>query len=320
MTSQIPSNYQVRNDPTDRDFGKWLSDFGPIARRNGISSRCLDAAFDGVTLDPEVIRKDRHQPENKRSFRQYLDVAVSERRVEDGLVALGLHQKLFTRIASHYRVEPTVVAAIWGLESNFGANLGDFNVIQSLATLACEGRRRALFERQLVGALTILQAGDIATDRMRGSWAGAMGHTQFMPTSYLQFAVDFDGDGRRNIWGVNPDDALASCAAYLSLNGWRQGLPWGNQVKLRDGIDADAIGLGLEQDATAWEHIGVSGVLAPASPASVLLPSGKVGEAYAVYGNFRALLSYNAATAYAFAVGLLSDQLEARSRGLSSIA
>jgi membrane-bound lytic murein transglycosylase B len=206
-----------------------------------------------------------------------------------------------------------VVVAVWGLESSYGTNRGDRPLIQSLATLAYDGRRGRFFEQQLVAALKIIQAGNVAPRNMTGSWAGAMGHTQFIPTSYLAFAVDFTGDGRRDIWSDNPADALASTAAYLSKSGWRTGAAWGTEVRLPSDFDVDLTGDSVKKSAAEWAALGVrdmaGNTVDGGGAASILLPAGARGAAFMIFPNFRAIERYNAADAYVIAVGHLADRL-----------
>jgi len=216
-------------------FDRWIAGFRGRALAQGISARVFDRAFQGVRYDPEVVAKDRNQSEFKREIWDYLDSAVSPVRVENGQNALRQHRRVLDRIEAHYGVEKEVVTAVWGMESTYGARLGDLPLVQSMATLAFDGRRGAFFEKQLIAALQILQSGDVTPQNMTGSWAGAMGHTQFMPTSYLAYAVDFTGDGKRDIWSDDPTDALASTAAYLKRFGWRKGMPWGVEVQVPRG-------------------------------------------------------------------------------------
>lgn len=295
------------------EFGIWLDGFRARAAAAGISEATLAAALDGVQPLPDVIARDRNQTEVVRTLRDYLAIAASDARIAEGRAALARHGALLTRIEAAYGVDRHVLVAIWGLESSYGANRGDVPVIAALATLAHDGRRAALFEAQLLAALRILQAGDVPLATMRGSWAGAMGHTQFMPTSYLDRAVDFDGDGRRDIWGADPTDALASAAAYLAAAGWVSGQTWGVEVHLPDGFDMGETGRETVLSAAEWQGLGVRGMADEAvpdhGPASVLLPAGSGGPALLVFGNFGVIRSYNAADAYVVGVGHLADRI-----------
>ena len=294
-------------------FRDWVTGFRPRAIAQGIDGAVFDRAFRGVDPDPKVIDRDRNQSEFSKAIWDYLDTAVSEARITGGRAALRDHSATLAAIEARYGVEKEIVAAIWGLESAFGAVRGNDGVIRSLATLAHEGRRRAFFEDQLIAALRILQSGDTTPDRMRGSWAGAMGHTQFMPTSYLAHAVDFTGDGRRDIWSDDPTDALASTAAYLAHFGWTTGQPWGVEVRLPDGFDFRLARRDLEKLPSAWARLGLRGVDGSAvpdhGPASVLLPAGGDGVAFLIFRNFEVIERYNTADAYVIGVGHLADRI-----------
>lgn len=291
----------------------WVQAFRPKALAAGISPQVFDAALDGVTPDPRVLEKDYNQTEFTKTIWDYLDRAVSADRIAGGQKALGANAALLQRIEAQYGVPKEVVVAIWGLESDYGAFRGDFSVVQSLATLACGGRRAAFWEGEALAALRILQAGDVAPAAMTGSWAGAMGHTQFMPSSYLRLAVDFDGDGRRDIWGDDPTDALASTAAYLAASGWVRGQPWGLEVMRPDGFDYRQSGEGVFKSPAEWRALGVApaagGDLPPGGPAELRLPGGWRGAAFLTFGNFKAIEAYNLADAYVIAVGHLSDRI-----------
>jgi len=294
-------------------FDDWVAGFRNRALKHGISARTFDRAFKGVEPDPVVIDKDRNQSEFVKPIWDYLDSAVSDTRIANGKAALRDHRRLFDQIEARYGVEKEVVAAIWGMESSYGTHRGDLPLIRSLATLAYEGRRRAFFESQLLAALKIIQQGNVEPADMTGSWAGAMGHTQFIPTSYLAFAVDFTGDGKRDIWSDNPADALASTAAYLARSGWKKGQPWGVEVTLPRGFDYAHSGTRVKKSAADWAALGVraasGGRVANHGPASILLPAGAHGAAFMIFSNFHAIEKYNAADAYVIAVGHLSDRL-----------
>jgi len=294
-------------------FGRWIEGFRARAVARGISPETLDAAFRGVEYNTGVIEKDRNQSEFTKAIWDYLDSAVSDIRVANGRAALDAHRDLLDRIEVEFGVEKEVVVAIWGLESSYGANRGNTPLIEALATLAYDGRRGDFFEGQLLAALEIIEAGDVAPVRMTGSWAGAMGHTQFIPTSYLSFAVDFTGDGRRDIWSDDPADALASTAAYLSRSGWQKGAPWGVEVTLPEGFDFGQTGERVKKSAAAWAALGVRSAegreIGDHGPASILLPAGAGGAAFMIFANFHAIEKYNTADAYVIAVGHLADRI-----------
>ena len=271
-------------------FEAWLRGFRQRAAGKGIAQPVLDAALGRAAYLPEVVAAASRQPEFTRSLEDNIALAASDARIKLGKRKLARHRGLFSRIERHFQVEREVVCAIWGHESTFGARRGDIEVVSALASLAYGGVRAGFFEGELVAALKILQAGDVTLREMRGSWAGAMGHTQFIPSSYLAHAVDFDGDGRRDIWGDDPTDALASTAAYLRDAGWRFGEPWGVEVNAR----------GRQMD----------GRPAPDLPGAQLLqPLGDPGPRFLVFNNYRVLRRYNNAMAYAIGVGHLADRL-----------
>ncbi|MBM9593985.1 lytic murein transglycosylase [Roseitranquillus sediminis] len=294
-------------------FDAWVEAFAGRAAAQGISRATIDRALGAAGFLPGVIERDRNQTEFTRSLEDYLAIAASDERVATGRAMLNRHAGLLSRIEARYGVDPAVVVAIWGLESRYGERRGDISVVSALATLAYDGRRGAFFEQQLVAALRILENGDIPVERMTGSWAGAMGHTQFIPTSYLAYAVDFDGDGRRDIWSEDPTDALASTAAYLARSGWQRGRPWGMEVRLPTGFDTSLAGRGTTRSVGAWNSLGVRTVggrsVPDHGPASLLIPSGPSGPAFLIFRNFTVLTRYNNAQNYVIGVGHLADRI-----------
>jgi lytic murein transglycosylase len=301
----------MRAVPND-GWSAWVEGYKGRARGRGLSPSVIEAAFRGAGYLPDVIERDRNQTEFTRSFEDYLAIAASDERVSKGRGNARARAGTLSRIEQAYGVPPEVVAAIWGLESFYGERRGDIPVVSSTSTLAYDGRRGQFFESQLTAALRILQSGDTTPDRMVGSWAGAMGHTQFIPTSYLAYAVDFTGDGRRDIWSADPTDALASAAAYLQGSGWRRGQPWGVEVRLPAGY-AGPFGRGTTRSVAAWRAAGVApargGALPEGGPASLLAPSGASGPAFLVFRNFSVILRYNNAENYALGIGHLSDRI-----------
>jgi len=291
----------------------WIAGFRARALTAGIAAPVFDSAMQGLTYLPDVVRRDRNQNEFTKTIWDYLDTATSEDRVAGGIRALAKHRDLLERIEVTYGVDKEIVTAIWGLESAYGAVRGDVRTLEALATLAYDGRRGGFFEGQLLAALQILQSGDTTADRLVGSWAGAMGHTQFMPTSYQTFAVDFTGDGRRNIWDDDPADALASTAAYLAKNGWTTGQIWGLEVRLPEGFDHGQTGERVKRAVAEWQALGVrawdGGALPDHGLASVLLPGGARGAAFLIFSNFQVIETYNTADAYVIAVGHLADRI-----------
>lgn len=292
----------------------WAEGFRERASAAGIPAATLDAGLADLTYDPKIIERDRNQAEFTKAIWDYLDTAVSEDRVQNGRRALAANAGTLQQIEDRFGVEKEIVAAIWGLESAYGSFRGTTPTLSALATLAYDGRRAAFFESELLAALRILAAGEVTPDRMLGSWAGAMGHTQFMPSSFLSRAVDFDGDGRRDVWGEDPSDALASTAAYLASFGWTKGQPWGVEVRLPEGFDYGATGERVKNPVPFWQAAGVrtwdgADLPDPGVPASVLLPAGAKGAAFLIFPNFQVIERYNTADAYVIAVGHLADRL-----------
>ena len=298
---------------TALSFEQWIERFKDQAVAQGVSRATVDRAFQGVSLNSRVIELNQRQPEFTRPIWEYLDGAVSSRRIRQGQGLLNQHRQLLARISRQYQVDPRYLVAIWGLESDFGRVFGGFDVIEALATLAYQGRRQEFGREQLLAALRIVDRGDIPADQMVGSWAGAMGHTQFIPTTFLSYAVDFDGDGRRDLWH-SIADALASTANYLSRAGWRENLPWGYEVSLPVDFDWDLSDADVRRPLMRWQHYGVrlpGGQPLPEleAQAALIAPAGHRGPAFLVTDNFRAILRYNNATSYALAVGHLGDRL-----------
>jgi lytic murein transglycosylase len=298
---------------SERGFQSWIKGFRNRAAAQGISAATLDRAFRGVTYDAEVIRRDRNQSEFTKTIWEYLDSAASDTRIKNGKAALRDQNARLKRIEAAYGVEKEIVVAVWGLESAYGSYRGSMDVVRSLATLAYDGRRGKFFEAQLIAALKIIQAGDVNPRKMTGSWAGAMGHTQFIPTSYLAYAVDFTGDGKRDIWSDNPTDALASTAAYLKKFGWKKGQPWGVEVRLPKGFNYALASRKIKKSPAQWAQLGVKDTSGRAVPnhgqASILLPAGGNGAAFMIFNNFAVIERYNTADAYVIGVGHLSDRI-----------
>src|SRR5919202_948975 len=289
------------------DFSSCVARLWPQARAKGVSQAVFDPAFQGVIMDPEVLAVARKQPEFVKPIWEYLDSAVSESRIATGRAKAAEWARTLEAIERSYGVDRHVVLAVWGMESSYGAILDNPKVvkpvIRSLATLACGDPDRAGFgQEQLVAALQILQKGDVTLERMTGSWAGAMGHTQFIPTTYLAHAADFDRDGNRDIWGTIPD-ALASTANYLRHSGWRAGETWGYEVELPPSFDFALA------DETTIRRAGGRAFARFDERASLMLPAGAKGPAFLILPNFRAILHYNNAQSYALAVGHLADRI-----------
>ena len=294
------------------EFERWIAAFGVTARAAGIDAPTLRLAFDGVRYLPRVVELDRAQPEFTRTVWDYLDRTVTPQRIRAGQDKLSQHRSEADAAAARYGVPSYILVAIWGMESNYGSNYGDIPTIDALATLGFDGRRADWARGQLLAALKILQNGDIERARMIGSWAGAMGQTQFLPSAFLAHAVDADGDGRRDIWG-SMSDVLASTANYLARSGWRAEQPWGTEVRLAPGFDVGRADAELRQPSARWAEEGVTTLDGAPLPAfadgAILLPAGARGPAFLVGPNFRAILRYNNSTSYALAVSLLAQGL-----------
>ena len=297
-------------------FDDFLRDLRADARRQGVSQATLDKALAGLRPNPKIIEFDRRQPEFTQTFWGYIDKRVTKDRVKRGRQLLSKHRRLLAKVYRKYGVPPHYLVAFWGLESNFGGFKGNFGVIEALATLAYDERRSAFFRAQLIDALRILEQGHISPEKMQGSWAGAMGHMQFIPSTFKRYAVDYDGDGRRNIW-TNLPDAFGSAANYLGSIGWRKEETWGREVKLPKGFDLELAGLGTRRSVTEWARLGVrrsNGKRLPASQitGAIVLPAGHRGPAFLVYENFRTIMKWNRSVLYAIAVGHLADRIKGR--------
>lgn len=294
---------------------RFVQSFRSRAVSSGVSPATYDRAMRIARYNPEVIRLDRRQAEFSRPVWLYLDSAVSDVRITTGRQKLAQLGPTLSRIEAQYGVPREIVLAVWGMESNFGANRGRMQIIPSLATLAYDGRRGEMFQNQLIAALKIIQAGDTDPEHMLGSWAGAMGHTQFMPTSYLQYAVDFNGDGRRDIWSEDPTDSLASTAAYLARNGWQRGQAWGAEVQLPANFNMSLIGKGTRRSSGDWSAQGVrriGGGSLPNGNGSIIMPAGARGPAFLILDNFRSILRYNNSDNYALGVAFLGERIAGR--------
>ena len=297
-------------------FTEWREGVRTEALSLGISASTFDAAFLGIEPIPRVIELDRSQPEVTITFAQYLERVVPESRVNQGRELLAKHRELLEPIGREYGVPPRFIVALWGIETSFGNFLGGFPVIGALATLAHDGRRSAYFREELLNALRILEDGHITPDAMVGSWAGAMGQSQFMPSSFVQYAVDHDGDGKRDIWGTHAD-VFASAANYLAQAGWQAGEIWGREVQLPVGFDQDLTGLKVKKTLAEWQAMGLrraNGTDLPqaAMSGSVVLPGGEGGPAYLVYDNYRTIMRWNRSFYFATSVGLLADRIGGR--------
>jgi len=294
-------------------FQEWLKGVRQEALAEGVSREVLDRSLRGLKPIPRVIELDRSQPEFKLTFKQYLDRVVSDKTVWDGRRLYREHRDLLNKIGDQYGVEPQYIVALWGIETRYGRLTGGYPVIAALATLAYDGRRSAFFREELIRALKIIDGGHIAVEDMDGSWAGAMGQVQFMPSSFTTYAVDYDGDGRSDIWD-NVPDALASAANYLSKSGWRKDQGWGGKVSLPEGFKKDIIGEEIKKTVKEWRQLGVSGKGASGKEdlrAYLVQPNKTGGPIFLAYPNYTVILKWNRSNYFAIAVGTLADRIAA---------
>jgi membrane-bound lytic murein transglycosylase B len=299
--------------PLEPGFVAWLEGVHDEARRRGISEQTWQAVLPAMRPIERVLELDQKQPEFVETFWNYLDTRVSDQRIANGEKLLHKHRALLKKIEARYDVPAPVLVAFWGLETHYGKVTGRFPVAGALATLAFDARRTHFFRNELLDALAILEAGHVKPTSMLGSWAGAMGQVQFMPSTFNRYAVDANGDGRKDIWG-SLDDAFASAANYLRQSGWQPGQGWGRPVRLPSDFDWHLAGLGLKRPLSTWAALGVrpaDGSEWPDEPieGTLLLPQGHAGPAFLVYGNFEVMLGWNRSVNYALAVGHLADRL-----------
>ncbi len=316
LAGSLPGGAAMAQENGTESFAQWRDGVRSEALGLGISAATFDSAFSGIEPIPRIIELDRTQPEVTITFADYLERVVPESRVAMGRELLAAHRDLLAPIGRKYGVPPRFIVALWGIETSFGRFLGGFPVIGALATLAHDGRRSDYFRGELLHALRILEDGHIAPDAMMGSWAGAMGQSQFMPSSFVRYAVDHDGDGKRDIWGTQ-GDVFASAANYLAQAGWRTGETWGRQVRLPAGFDPALTGLEVAKPLADWQALGLrradGGDLPQAEMSgSVVLPGGDEGPAYLVYGNYRTIMRWNRSFYFATSVGLLANRIGGR--------
>lgn len=295
-----------------QDFQSWLQELRQDAVKYGISQGLVAAALpDTLSPNETILRLDRKQPEHTITFAQYKKNVITPQRIAEGRRHLAEQKDLLNRISQEYRVEPQYIVALWGIETSFGKNIGGFETIPALATLAYDGRRGVFFRQELFKALKIIDEGNIALHEMKGSWAGAMGQCQFMPSSFEKFAQDYNKDGKKDIWRTKAD-VFASAAQYLSVSGWKIGQPWGHLVKLPKNFDQKMIGVKIQKPLQFWKDAGVE--IPPAlntqELVSVIQPGGEGYKAYIVYGNYRIIMKWNTSTYFATSVALLADQLK----------
>ena len=302
---------KARTVSVAQSFQAFIKSLRPLAEARGVSRQTFDAAFKGVTYDPNVLAHTNAQAEFVKPICEYLNAAVSARRVEQGAAVAQQYQSWLAKAQGEFGVESSVVVGIWGLETDFGGFAGSDNVIRALATLAYAHYRGDYFKDELLSALQILEEGDIAPAQMKGSWAGAMGQTQFMPSSFREFAVDFDGDGRRNIWSSAPD-AIGSTANYLAKHGWIADQPWGFEVVLPEGFDLQDADSSHYAPFSAFAERGVKRADGKPMPrsgeAELLITAGLKGPIFLVTPNFKVIKTYNNSTSYALGVALLGDR------------
>lgn len=294
-------------------FEEWLAELRAEALNQGISEQTLAAALDGVEPVGRVLELDRSQPEFVQTFTRYTSLRISQLQIDRGRALLQEHASLLQQVQRRYGVQPHYLVSFWALESNYGRATGGFTVVAALATLAYDPRRAGFFRQELLTALRIIDAGHIAAERMTGSWAGAMGQLQFLPSTFNSYAVDGDGDGRIDIWNSLPD-VFYSAANFLSQSGWRGDERWGREVSLPANFDYSMSGTGVRKAVDEWRQLGVTQVNGASLPradmqASVVIPAGANGPAFLVYNNYRTTLVWNRSTFYAISVGHLADRL-----------
>ncbi len=296
-------------------YDRWVTQFKQKAMAQGVSQATLNDAFSGSRFLPRVIELDQKQPEGKLTFAQYKERIVSAQRINQGRHELRKHRALLDEIGKAYGVQPQYIVALWGIETNFGGNTGGFDVIDSLATLAYEGRRAEFFGQELMKAVKIIDAGHISADAMKGSWAGAMGQTQFMPSSFLAYAQDYNKDGKKDIWNSKPD-AFASAANYLARSGWKGDERWGRLVSAPSSIPESEMTRKNKKPLQTWARMGVTlpnGQPIPLADlnAGMVAPDGLDGPKYLTYGNYDVIMKWNRSTYFATSVGLLADAIAA---------
>ena len=297
------------------DFNTWLDKLKTEAKRQGISQKTIDNSLIGIKPIPRVIELDRKQPEFTLTFAEYLKRVVSDRRIKIGKSKLKKHGELLRQISAKYEVQSRYIVALWGIETDFGRITGGFPVISSLATLAYDGRRSKFFRKELFLALKIVDGGHILAKDMIGSWAGAMGQNQFMPSSFHAYAVDYDNDGSKDIWKTLPD-VFASIANYLSKSGWRADQTWGRPVRLPENFSRKFLGRKIKKPLSEWQQLGVRKLSGQDLPKRNLLSSiirpekGQIGPAFVIYNNYEVILKWNRSNYFATAVGTLSDKIK----------
>lgn len=299
---------------SESDFNAYVKSLKNEALEQGISSTLLDRAFNDITFRPTAVKADKNQPEKKITLDDYIISRVPDWKAEQAVQKYQSNKKLLDQIGEEYGVQPRFIVALWGNESNFGKLQGSYSVLSALASLAYEGRREALFKKNFFAALTILDQGHISIDSFKGSWAGAMGQTQFMPISFLTYAVDYDGDGKKDIWGT-PADVFASIANYLSSEGWDDSGTWGRQVRLTQEVPISGLSKANMRPLSYWQEQGVRRFDGSDLPkvdvkASLIMPDGESGRIYLVYNNFHTLMKWNRSSYFGVSVGYLSERIK----------
>ena len=296
------------------DFQSWLNSFRIEALKKGISEKTLDHSLSGISPIPRVIQLDRKQPEFTLTFNQYIKRVVTATRINKARKLYDANKDLLSKVGNKYNVQPRFIVALWGIESDFGRLTGGFKIVPALATLAHDGRRSAFFRSQLFNALKIIDQGHITAQNMKGSWAGALGQVQFMPSSFLAYAVDFDGDGRKNLWG-SLGDVFGSAANYLAKSGWKGDETWGRRVRLPPGFDKTLINYKkIRHPIKFWQDAGVRKLNNTDLPninmrASLVRPSDRESDTFLIYQNYRTILKWNRSHYFALAVGGLADAI-----------
>ena len=307
----------------DAEFESFIQSMWPRAKQAGISRELFDRAFAGISdPDPDVLKLANNQPEFTSTTSQYLSKAVTQVRIDAGETVKASENDLLGAIEKRYKVDRNILLAIWGIESNFGRDKGQMKVMRSLATLLYSGSRKDYAREQYIAALKILKTGIVSAQNFTGSWAAAMGHTQFIPTSYLKYAVDWTGDGKKDIWN-SKEDALASTANYLAKSGWKNDRPWGWEVKLPAKFNRGLIGRTNWRPVAEWVKLGIKPARggtfsAPQADAFVMVPQGVEGPPFLVTRNFLAIMDYNQSHSYALAVGHLADRIKGGQAFVSS--
>lgn len=309
----IHAEAKSRTDISQEGFLAWVEAFKGEARQAGISDAILTEAFKDITLQESAVKLDKKQPYKIKTLNQYMDIVAPASRIKKAQKLYQQHKADIDQVAQYYGVQPRFILALWGIESNFGTNTGGFPIIDALATMAYEGRREEFFKKELLNALTILEEGHIQADDMKGSWAGAMGQTQFMPSSFLAYAVDHNQDSKKDIWN-NHKDVFASIANYLKHTNWDNDTTWGRQVQLPKGFDMSLVDIKKEKSLAEWQRLGVRKINGADLPsrnlqASLVKPEDNGDDYFLVYGNFKRILKWNRSLYFATGVGVLSDKI-----------